>query len=162
MTNEIENWPAGRTYVFQGTVAEDGTAGTHVSSLVVSPGAGNEMQIIAGEINAGNGAANLTNAIVDDGTNNIYRLIPSNLSLAANENVSFPTTSKGVTLNHASSPGAYFVSGAMRLRLSISTATVSLTHGFAVACRFKGAKPTAALADTIGSPTLTTNTDAVF
>jgi hypothetical protein len=50
----------------------------------------------------------------------------------------------------------------MRLKLQVSTAAVSVTQTFAVACRIKGAVPTATLADTVGTPTLTTNTDQVF
>jgi hypothetical protein len=50
----------------------------------------------------------------------------------------------------------------MRFIISVSTATVSLTHTFAVVCRIKGAVPTATLADSVGTPVLTTNTNKVF
>src|SRR5439155_8367768 len=109
-------------------------------SLTVTPGAGNEFQLIGGSIIVGNGAANITDVIVDDGTNELYRLLFLNTSLAAFTRTSFPnvlTSAAGAGMQTS----AYLpvvVSGTMRLRLQVSTATISLTHTFAVAVRVKG------------------------
>src|SRR2546422_8650824 len=53
---EIEESDWDRSWVFQGTVAEDATAGTHVCTLTVVPGAGNELELLYGQIIVGNTA----------------------------------------------------------------------------------------------------------
>jgi hypothetical protein len=161
MAETQDAWPAGATWVFQGTVAEDATAGTHVCTLTVSPGAGNEMEVLYCRILAGAGAANLTNIKINDGTNVLSQLIVNNLSLASGEQVNWPTT-VNTTQSSYNSYAKACVSGTMNFVLSVSTATVSLVHTFAVVCRIKGAKPTATLNDTIGTSTNTVNTNQVF
>src|SRR5439155_4844486 len=161
MTNTREEWPAGQMWVFQGTVAEDATGGTHVCSLTVVPGTGNELEIQGFHFVAGAGAANLFSAKIDDGTNEVQR-IQSAVSLSSGQWYDWPTVfnSTGNSLYHPA--GSAKVSGTMRLVLSVSTATVSLTHTFSVVCRVKGAPPNSTLADTVGTPVLTFNTQAFF
>ena len=161
MTSWSSVWPSGRTWVFQGTVTEDATAGTHISSLTVVPGAGNEMEVLYGNFTAGAGAANLATALIDDGSNNIAFLMNS-LSLASGQIASFPYTGTQVADSRVNVISPIIISGTMRLIMRISTATVSLTHAFSVACRIKGGLPTATLADNVGTPVLTTNTNLVF
>jgi len=161
MPNQSASWPGGRTYVFQGTVLEDATGGTHVSSLTVTPGAGNEMEIRYGLFTAGAGAANLLSVFIDDAANRLTNLVPPGVSLASGQTWSFPSTNQVVS--NGVTPGGFVpVSGAQRFIMSVSTATVSLTHAFAVVCRVFGDSPTFTLADTVGSPTLTTNTSGFF
>lgn len=162
--NPRNAWPAGMTWVFQGTVAEDATAGTHVSSLTVTPGAGNELLIVSARFVAGAGAANLVTCIIDDGTNILQRM-SNGTSLASGNELNWPSNRVDVPAANDTSTmrnAGYPLSGTMRFQISVSTATVSLTHTFAVVCRIKGAVPTATLADTVGTPTLTINTNAVF
>jgi len=160
---QFESNDFGATWVFQGTVLEDATAGTHISSLTVTPGAGNEMQLLYFDILAGAGAANITGVFIRDavGGNIIARLV-NGLSLASGQFISGPSTGAAVANNVLNVVSPIKISGAMAFILQISTATVSLTHTFAVACRIKGALPTATLADSVGVPTLTTNTSSVF
>jgi len=157
------SWPAGATWVFQGTVLEDATAGTHVCSLTVTPGAGNELRILTMRFVAGAGAANITSFFFDDGTNRLGTMVDS-LSLASGAITQWPSYQAPVAANsNINGPSdGIFISGAMRLVMNVSTATVSLTHTFAVVCRLLGGLPTATLADTVGAPTLTTNTNRVF
>lgn len=158
----VNSWPDGATWVFQGTVAEDATAGTHVSSLTITPGAGNEFTLLYARFKAGAGAANLFSVIIDDGTNTLADLVQPNFSLSSSQVVSLPFTGVVAGQKEMNVVSPIIISGAMRLIMSVSTATISLTHTFAVVCRIKGAMPTATLADTVGTPTLTTNTNAVF
>src|SRR5207245_11764862 len=106
---------------------------------------------------------------IDDGTNVIVGIIGktggNSLSLAANQSVNFPQATSAAIAVAGGQPQSgprYIVSGTMRLIIAVKTATVSLTHTFAVECRIKGAMPTATLADSVGTPVLTTNTNAVF
>src|SRR5213593_2232195 len=123
MTRKQDFWPAGATWVFQGTVLEDATVGTHLSSLTVTPGAGNEMILLYGKFIAGNGAANLTQCFIDDGANLITSLIQSDLSLAANQAISFPFTGAQVANGPMNVVSPILVSGTMRFIIRTSTAT---------------------------------------
>src|SRR2546426_145715 len=94
--NPRNAWPAGMTWVFQGTVLEDATGGTHVTSLTVTPGAGNEFLILYGGISAGAGAANLVFVKITDGTNLLARFA-NGTSLASGEQWWFPSTGASAT-----------------------------------------------------------------
>jgi hypothetical protein len=160
----VNTWHAGVTWVFQGTVLEDGTAGTHVTSLTITPGQGSSIQLLYGSFIAGAGAANLVTIGVDDGTNLITQLT-NGLSLASGEFLMFPSSSAtGVTKQMLSaSLSPMYLTGTMRFFMRCSTATTGLTQTFACAWLLRGtSKPTATLADSVGVPTLTTNTNAVF
>src|SRR5438128_3591664 len=98
MAQKHDVWPAGATWAFQGTVTEDATAGTHISSLTVTPGAGNEMQLLYYRFIAGAGAANLFTVLFDDGTNQIGVLVDG-LSLASGVAVSGPFTGAAAATN---------------------------------------------------------------
>ena len=47
---DVDTWPGGYPFVIRGTVGEDATAGTHVCSLTVTPGAGNELEVLYGGV----------------------------------------------------------------------------------------------------------------
>jgi hypothetical protein len=150
------------TWVFQGTVAEDATAGTHNVSLTITPGTGNELELIYGSLGVGAGAGQTVDIFIDDGTNLLTEFVRA-FAAASGDFLSFPSQA---ATNAAKQPlgggGKYIVSGTMRLKILIVTATISLTDTFAVVCRVKGAVPTATLADTVGTPVVTTNTNKVF
>jgi len=153
-----------RQWVFQGTVAEDATAGTHVCTLAVTPGTGNEFEVLYGQITGGNTATAQTMAVaIDDGANELAKLL-SIQDTAASIRRAFPVISapSANTNNTAILVSPIRLSGAMRLVLSETTTAVSVTQTFAVTVRFRGAPPTFSLADTVGTPTLTTNTSAEF
>jgi len=173
MPNQSVTWQGGRTYVFQGTVQEDATAGTHISSLTVVPGAGNEFKVLYARFLAGGGAANLTGFLVDDGTNILINMLGSGaasgagqISLASGQEINWPNGGSAgqAAANQQTTipPSGISLSGAMRFIMRTSTATVSLTHTFAVVLRVFGDSPTFTLADSVGSPTLTTNTSGFF
>ena len=164
MPNQSATWTGGRTYVFQGTVLEDATAGTHVTSLTVVPGAGNEMQVLYGRLVNGNTAtAQTMQAYVTDGTN-IVSLFINQQDTSALISRSFPMLINSTTNVSNSAVGVYpfVVSGTQTLYLSLSTTAVSVTQTFAVVLRVWGDSPTFTLADTVGTPTLTTNTSGFF
>src|SRR5947208_4417330 len=91
MTSWFKTWPHGKTWVFQGTVAEDATGGTHVCSLTVTPGAGNEMKVLYGEITIGNTATSQTPFVgIDDGTNELTRLLNTDATGITTASLAFP------------------------------------------------------------------------
>ena len=164
MPNQSASWPGGRTYVFHGTVGEDATAGTHVTSLTVVPGAGNEMLVAGGSVIAGNTTTGQTPAAeVTDGTNKLQFLFTEAASTVASAIFAFPAVSaqgSGTIQQGAGFP--IYVSGSMAFVLKITTTAVSVTQTFAVTLRVWGDSPTFTLADSVGSPTLTTNTSGFF
>jgi len=174
MTDWSKMWPHGKTYVFQGTVLEDATAGTHICTLTVSPGAGNEFEFITGSIIVGNTAtAQAPSISLTDGTNNLVDLLNPvrNTSTVAltmfiwplGGGVPLTATYNAATALANVQPGLGIkVSGTMQLILRVSTTAVSVTQTFACVCRVLGGLPTATLADSVGVPTLTTNTNRFF
>lgn len=160
------------TYVFQGTVAEDATAGTHVCKLTLVPGAGNALMVLGATIAVGATAtAQTAFADVQDGSGNVlqYLLDPNGQSGTVSGLVyAIPNSLSNASELVAANGGAQtyvptIVSGTMQLVLQVNTAAVSVTQTFSVVCRLKGTDlPTATLADTVGSPVLTVNTNQLF
>lgn len=160
---DTDTWPGGYPYVIQATVQEDGTVGTHICTLTVTPGAGNEMQLLYGSITAGAGAANIVSIqILDASAGNEIATLVAALSLASGAKFSFPFTGTQATGSQLNVVSPILVSGTMALKMTLSTATVSLAHTFAVVLRVRADAPTATLADTVGAPTLTFNTNKFF
>lgn len=152
--------------MFQGTVLEDATAGTHVTSLTVTPGVGSELFIYGGSIIEGNTATSQTALVlIDDGTNALFRYLFVADTSASIEH-DFPTNTIPATNVSNGITGTLpftVLSGAMRLILRVTTTAVSVTQTFAFVGRIKGpGLPTTTLADTVGTPTLTQNTDRPF
>ena len=166
MPNQSASWFGGRTYVFQGTVGEDATAGTHVASLTVTPGAGNEFLVLYGKLVEGATAtAQVTTIQIDDGTNGLSTFFGFVSDTSTGISHSFPTPSVPAANTNTVASGAsgfFSVSGAMRLIMQVSTTAVSVTHTFSLVLRVFGDSPTFTLADTVGTPTLTTNTSGFF
>ena len=167
MSSQSDTWPAGLTWVFQGTVAEDATVGTHVVSLTVTPGAGQELEILMWRIVAGATATSQTMAaFIDDGTNVLAEFINvADVASGTARTWPFYTASVASTnqLMIAPPSASVILSGTMRLILRETTAAVSVTQTFAVVARLKtGQLPTATLLDTIGTSVNTTNTNKVF
>ena len=165
MPNQSASWPGGRTYVFQGTVLEDATGGTHIASLTMAPGAGNEVQLLYGQVIEGNTTTAQTTAIfIDDGTNVLGQFIFAG-STAASVIHNIPISATAGAANANNGTGMFqpfLVSGAMRFVMRVTTAAVSITHTFSIVLRVWGDSPTFTLADTVGTPTLTTNTSGFF
>ena len=152
--NDPDNWAC---WFFQGTVAEDGTVGTHVCTLTISPPAGAEMELLYGQIIA-TGAAGLVQSVAITDTTGAF--VATNLVLAAAAGTySFPTP---FSQANQSQPAITRVSGSMAVVLKAATSTVSDTQTFAVVARIRRAVPSATLADNVGTPTLTTNVNQVF
>ena len=102
---------------------------------------------------------------IDDGTNVITNLIDGFSTTTSGAEYNFPFTgapgATGTPFNVGSSP-SLIISGTERLVLKVQTVAVSVTQTFAVALRFRGGPPNSTLADTVGTPVLTFNTQAAF
>lgn len=161
----------GPLWLFNGTVAEDSTAGTHVTSLTVTPGAGNSFEVIGGFIQLGNsGTAQTATAYQTDGSGHMvgYLLNANAQSVSvASQIIPLMTVSQTIgSSNQGMQPitqAGWRISGTSSLVMSLTTTTVSITTTFALVCKLRPtAIPVATLADAVGTPTLTTVTNAVF
>lgn len=162
----------GRLWVFHGTVAEDATAGTHVSSLIVTPGAGKECELQGGIIIVGATATAQTPiCTLDDGVNLVQHLfneaeqsntVSAKLYTIPNDKIGSNELAASGTAGSAQSSIRVGLAGTMRLILQVTTTAVSVTQTFAVVLRSRGGIPTGVLADSVGTPTLTTNTSRLF
>ena len=155
--------------MFQGTLLEDATAGTHVISLTVTPGAGNEIKLLGGYITVGTATASTVVARVTDGTNIVEHLYNAQGASGTTSGLvhSIPYTAgswatpSGAWVGGGAATDIY-ISGAMQLVFQLTTTAVSVTHTFGMVLRVWGDSPTFTFNDTVGTPTPTTNTSGFF
>lgn len=154
------DWRA--TWVFQGTTTEDATGGTHVVTLTATPGVGNSFTLVAGSYLVPATFAGGTFTVqIDDGTN-ILTELTALAGVTAGKLTSFPFTGAQQAQNQLNVVSPIVVSGTMRLVLTSSTTTVSAVHTFGLICKVRGQPPEVVMADSVGTPVLATNTDAVL
>ena len=144
-------------WVFQGTVLEDATVGTHVCTLTITPNPGGAFELLYGQIIATGVATLSQSAYITDGFGNV---VTTFFSASAAGTYNFPYTS---ATGAAVGPSRFIVRGAQTLVLSATTSTASDTQTFSCALRVRAAAlPTAVLADNTGAPTITINTRVVM
>ncbi len=150
-----EDYWDGAIFVFEGTVLTDGSnAGT--ASLTITPGDGNEFEVLYGFIEHTDAASRFVLAAIrDDGARELARLISNSF---ANSIQMFPQDGAGGT---EVGPARLIVAGIMDLRLEVQSMSVNDTATFVAVLRIRGGVPTTTLAGPTGS-TDTKNTDKVF
>lgn len=159
------------TFVVQGTVAEDATVGTHVTTLTVSPQNGHSLQVIQGQITVGATAtAQTASCFVTDGSGDtLGQILNANGTSGTTAGLvySFPSTGNTAAIFNTGiqnlGGGLPYLSGGMSVVLQVSTAAVSVTQTFALVVRLRGPTlPSVAFADNTGTPTITTNVAKVI
>ena len=148
MSNEIDAWPAGATFLFHINIANEGAAGASNVELIYTPGEGSEFEILYGLITNGDTVARTLQAYIDDGTNDIVNL--ESQSMGAGARLGFPKAFAAGAVEGASNPGRYLISGPMRLRMIANSVADGQDATFAGAFRIKGAIP---IRSTIGAGT---------
>lgn len=145
-------------WVFQGTVQEDNTVGTHVCTLTVTIPSGSSAQLLFGQIIMTGAAGLQANAQILDPTG-VFEL--GQFASATSAGIlSFPYAAAAG--GFSTSAGSRILTAGCQLVLTATTSTVSDTQTFSCALAIKGLLPTAVLADNTGTPTLTTNVSGVF
>ena len=149
-----EDYWEGGTYVIQGTVETDGaTAGE--ASLTVTPGAGNEFEVLYGMVGHDDATTRTTQSLIrDDGDRG---LMFYNTEGFANTEHEIPNN-RGSRI--VGKPTRGFVSGAMDVFSRVAAMGVNQKATFALVLRLRGGIPTVAFAGPSGA-TLTTNTKRV-
>lgn len=151
-----EDYWDGATWVLHGTIATDAsTAGT--VKAVISPGAGNDLEILYGFIEHTDASSRTCTVYIrDDGARTLSRLVQE--AFASSRRM-FPQ--QGTDAAEARGTLRLIMSGLMDLLIQVASMSVSDTFTFAVVVRTRGGMPTATLSGPSGA-TLTTNTKKVF
>ena len=155
-----EDYWEGRTWVYHADILNDETnSGTH--SYEVSPGRGNELEVLYGRLLNLDSTARTVNANVDDDAGNqIGHMIPTNFSLTQAQRIGFPVIDEANS-NAAVNSNRWFLSGAMTLQVEIASIAVSQDTVFSISCRIRGGLPTVTLTSPTGA-TETVNRNQVY
>lgn len=157
----IKIWPDGTTYVFQGTVVNNGAISD--VSTIFTPGEGNEMELHWASISHNDATASTITALIrDDGGNTLIEM--ANIALVTqNSIIQVPPvgTATAVDGNFPQFTRPIMISGNMDLILS--ALAIDDTEGITVSlvARIIGDTPTLTTVGG-GTETVTTNTSRVF
>ncbi len=156
-----QTWPDGATYVFQGTVVNNGAISD--VSTIFTPGEGQEMELHWASISHNDATASTIQVLIRDDGPNTLTIMASVASVVQNAVIQVPGvgTSPGTAGNFPEYTRPIMISGTMNLILSalqiddLEGITVSLV------ARIMGNAP---VLTTVGggAETVTTNTNRVF
>lgn len=161
----------GALYVFQGTVAEDATVGTHVTTATFTFAAAvARFEVISAGILVGNtSTAQTAQAYSTDNAGNVISYLFNAEGVSATTASLFypiPPVSTTSVIGSTAEAQATAVpvpfGSTMKFVLQVSTSAVSVTQTFSAVLRVRSLLPTVTLADNTGTPTLTTNTSRCF
>jgi hypothetical protein len=144
----------GATFIYYIRIVNDGSnSGNH--EIEISPGVGNELEILYGSIFNGDTAARTILCIIQGQDSSEYSyLLPRNFSLGAGLKVPFPVTDEVEGGGALSGARRLIVSGDMKLYVRIASVGLSQDSEFGVIMRTRGDAP----AVTVTSPTGATET----
>lgn len=155
-------WQSGGTWLLDITIVSDATVGTHTKTITIQPATGADTRFLYGRFLNGAGTQTLEVYVDSGATANLYSRIIDSLSLTSGQEISYPTNvapaALGVLVYVADIP----ISGNLRLVSTVSSAVISLTDRWWFALRIRGREPTVTAADSLGTPTITTNENRVY
>ena len=161
MSNEIDTWPAGATFVFDIDIANVATAGAGAIELIYTAGEGNEFELLYGLVGNADTVARTVDVRIDTGTSGADLVwIIRQRSVDAAQQQSFPGPGVGSATLGESGPTRYIVSGPCRLRMAVNAVADGEDATFAGAFRIKGAVPTRTTVGQ-GAEVVTVNTERV-
>lgn len=154
-------WPDGATYVFQGTVVNNGAISD--VSTIFTPGEGNEMELHWASISHNDATASTIQALIRDDDDRTLTILASVASVTQNSIIQVPGvgTTPGTSGNFPQYTRPIMISGTMDLILS--ALAIDDTEGITVAlvARIIGDIPTLTTVGG-GAETVTKNTERVF
>lgn len=157
----LEGYWEGGTWVYQAQIT-NGAGGGGAVSIVVTPGAGNEMEILYGSLTNGDGTGrSAVIKIRDDGDNDLAHLINVGYSLGAASTICIPLFDQATDGAHAGSGTRLILSGGMDLIMQLSSVAASQDGVFSLVARIRGDIPTVTETGQ-STPTITINTEKVL
>ncbi len=153
-----EYW-SGALWVYQADITNDAMDAA-TQSYTITPGPGNEMEILPGSaVFNGDTVARTVIIRLLDGDGNVLFTI-ANISTGAALFLS--TFSQISSRNEGMIAGRLVLSGTMQLFYQVSSVAVSQDSAASVVARIRGGVPTVAEAATAGVPVISINTERVF
>ncbi len=136
-----EDYWDGATWVYHSIVANDDQGASTITWLIV-PGAGNEMEILYGQLaNLDTAGRAVSIAIETDAAGEeLTRLVV--VTLNAGAAVSFPAANVQAAGGSAAAPTRFILSGNMRLIATVASVALSQDAEFGLVCRIRGGVPT--------------------
>ena len=151
------SWMAGSLWEYQADITNGaGGAGDH--SYTVTPGVGNELWILYGEVLNGDTATRTVTMAIDTGADQLYDF--SNEALGAGVRAPFPGRGASTVPRHHNA-NYYMLAGAMRFIVTIAAVALSQNTALGLVARIKGGAPTVAEAGA-STPTININTEQVI
>lgn len=151
-----EDYWDGANWVFEADITNDGSnSGNHVYTITV--GAGNELEILYGNILNGDTSARTASAVIDDGSTTTAFM--ESLSLGAGAQAGFPHANAAGTIE--TGPTRFIVAGTMRIVVTVASVATSQDTALAIACRIRGGIPTVVLTSPTDAVEVV-NTNRVF
>jgi len=143
MTDMIDSWPAGATWLYRSNVANDAAGASDITWLVV-PGEGSELIVIAASIqNLDTVARTLSIVLETDTAGETIAPLVASVSTAASATRVWPVATVIGDNGAISGSGMpLIVSGPMRILATASAIALSQDAEFTILARIKGAVPT--------------------
>ncbi len=161
MSTTVKEWPDGATYVFQGTVVNNGAISD--VSTIFTPPAGSEMELHWASIQHNDATASTIQVLIRDALDNALIIMASVASVTQNSIIQGPGvgTAPGTAGNFPQFTRPIMISGGMDLILSALTIDDGEGITVSLVARIIGAIP---VLTTVGggAETVTTNTSQVF
>ncbi len=161
MTTAERTWPDGATYVFQGTVVNNGAISD--VSAIFTPPPGSEMELHWASISHNDATASTIQVLIRDDGDNTLIIMASVASVTQNSIIQVPGvgTTPGTAGNFPQFTRPIMISGGMDLILSALTIDDGEGITVSLVARIIGAVPTLTTVGG-GAETVTTNTSKVF
>ena len=151
-------WKAGRLFVYQADVT-NGAGGAGNQSYTFTPGDGNELEILYGELLNGDTSTRVATLEIDDGTNHLAYL--GNESVTAGSRMAFPTADPPGNDSTVSAGAPLLLSGTMRLIVLLASVAASQNSALGLVIRLRGGVPTITEAGA-STPTINVNVERVY
>lgn len=144
MTETLDTWPAGATWLYSSNIANDAAGASDITWTVTVP-VGSEAEILYGLIfNGDTVARNCTVQIRDDTPAGFVDLITRAVSVAAGAVRSFPVANASADNGGVAAGTRLLVSGGMDVQATVAAVALSQDGTFNLAMRIKGSVPTVA------------------
>lgn len=126
-------------------------------TIAVSPGEGNELEVLYGRVLNSGAAGRTMSVFIDDGSTQIGELLPS--ASQGNGTVrNFPTIIDVADGNIICAGARLFLGGPMRLVASATSMLTTEEMRLTLVCRVRGSEPTVTTAESAGTATTVTTT----
>lgn len=156
-----QTWPDGATYVFQGTVTNNGAISD--LSTIFTPGAGQEMELQVATISHNDATASTIQAVIRDNGGNTLIVLANIASVTQNSVIQIPPVGSvpATDGNFPQLTRPIMISGTMDLILTALAIDDTESIDVSLVVRITGNPPTLTTVGG-GAETVTTNTSRVF